>query len=745
MSLSAFSPQAAKAAAPPPPPGGSSTATPPSQELDPRGSGHSLSPSNHGSYTLPGQLHYYQPRPPVSMSTSPPPMLAGKSKQESSARDQPRHRLRHESIQQSYKHFFVLPVLFLEFLALALTRAVLPGMLLQEYGTRTYLVLGFADCIRGLLAFMACPLFGKLSDHLGRKQCLFITVFGTCAPVCSLALFSWKTPLSLDSQSDSTAPLSRFLLEASSSFSSVTSSSAVRWLEEAWPMAVNATTTAESFSLEASAQQQQQQEFYLPPLAIPVFVALLSLSGIFSSTFTLVFAYISDTVKSRNERVSAYGLALATFGLSFTIGPMAGGYLAKTNTHYVFITSLVLSVLDLLYIYFILPESKENVTSSLFTTQEDDATTNEAADDDTTANGSISASLMVIQRQLTTTSWNPMENIKLIMEDPFLRNVGQLAFFYYTGLWAIISTLSLYAVQHFHLTPERLGELMSALGLCTMVAEAVLVRVMVPLLGEKRSIRIGLVSFAGQCLILGAAYEPWHLFICVAFSLLGNLVYPSLSSLVSTTVEPHRVGEALGAVNGVKALTEGIGPLFFGALMTVSESSEFPGWPYWIAALLVLVAYDVSSKLPDDHQHRTVDDYVHELEFKKRGHKGWGKPSPDDKDDDDNDGNHGARGIRHPTRSFGRDASAVIGDAGCFSRPTPMRDDQDEEYQALLPPLSDIETSDDDDIVVVIDKAKSHSFEELGFFTPRESAGTTDDAFQFATPPKESKASKPKR
>jgi DHA1 family tetracycline resistance protein-like MFS transporter len=54
-------------------------------------------------------------------------------------------------------------------------------------------------------------------------------------------------------------------------------------------------------------------------------VALLALSGMFSSTFTLTFAYISDVVKDRDGRVAAYGLALATFGLSFTIGPLLGG------------------------------------------------------------------------------------------------------------------------------------------------------------------------------------------------------------------------------------------------------------------------------------------------------------------------------------------------------------------------------------------------------------------------------------
>jgi DHA1 family tetracycline resistance protein-like MFS transporter len=327
------------------------------------------------------------------------------------------------------------------------------------------------------------------------------------------------------------------------------------------------------------------------PYAISVFVVLFALSGVFASTFTLVFAYISDTVRNQDERVSAYGLALATFGLSFTIGPMAGGYLAQSNRQYVFILSLILTVIDLLYIYLILPESKEFSYP--------------------VPNSVRSGASLVSEYRVT---WNPVTSLKIILFDDFLYKVGQVAFLYYTGLWALISTLSVYAVKHFHLSPERLGELMSVLGLCTMVAEAVLVRIAVPLLGEKTSIKVGLVSFGIQCVVLGFAYEGWHLFVCAGFSLAGNLVYPSLSSLVSGSVEPEAVGEALGAINGIKALTEGFGPLLFGGLMTISEGSPLPGWPYLLVSVLVVAAYKCADGLPDPE----IDDYVHELERKNR-------------------------------------------------------------------------------------------------------------------------------
>lgn len=540
-----------------------------------------------------------------------------------------------------FQHLYVLPVLLLEFLAIALTRAVLPSILIEEYGSNVYVVLGIADCIRGILAFFACPLFGKLSDALGRKLCLFVTVLGSCAPVCSLAFFQWEYEA----------------LSYSMTFP-------------------NGTVTTESHvSTEA-----------LPPLAIPLFVALLSISGLFSSTFPLVFAYISDSVQERTERVTAYGLALATFGLSFTIGPMAGGYLASVKTDYVFQSSLVLTLLDLLYIYAVLPES---ITPrvSLFSSK---------GHSDNASTSSVATSKMLAQIA-DSISWDPLESIRLVLHDPFLRKVGQVAFFYYTGLWAVISTLSLYAVQHFGMNRQRLGELMSALGLSTMVAEAVLVRFLVPLLGEKKAIKIGLISFALQCFVLGAANEPWHLFVCAPLSMLGNLVYPSLSSLVSGIVEPEIVGEALGAINGIKALTEGIGPLIFGSLMTVSEHTAFPGSPYWLAGVFVFVAHHLADKLPANSDPElypfsppsksraaSEKEYIHELEFKRR------YPSRKKRDDEEDDGD-------------------------CLSSmyPTQIRDEEDEEYQALL---SEVEESPDEwEAINAAEEMRRDDDNDLGF------------------------------
>jgi len=364
-----------------------------------------------------------------------------------------------------------------------------------------------------------------------------------------------------------------------------------------------------------------------------IFVLLLGFSGLFSSTFTLTFAYISDTIKNQGNRVNAFGLALATFGLSFTIGPVMGGYLAlvekggenitqvtsneKYEEHVQFVhplgqkrvlfVSMVIVMLDLLYILFILPES----VSSL----ETDIVVDPLVSSQNSRNKSVNRKGSEISKKRSTRSalnrirkevlpniqtFSPLDSFRVFWYDTILFQIGTIAFLYYTALWAIVSTLMLYATKRFGFGPEQIGFLMSAKGFSTMVSEAVLVRLIIPAIGEKRSLRLGLLAFMTQCITLGLAYEGWQLFIPVVLSMIGNLVYPSLTSMVTSSVNPEMVGEALGAINGLRALTEGVGPLVFGTLMSISEGSRIPGWPYLLAALSVAVAYKKSASLPDE-------------------------------------------------------------------------------------------------------------------------------------------------
>lgn len=427
----------------------------------------------------------------------------------------------------SSRYTYILPVLFYEFLAISVTRAVLPRLFVDYFGPYVYHVIGIVETVKGILAFAACPLFGQLSDKLGRKSCLLVTVTGTCLPVCLMA-----------------------------------------FTQELW-----------------------------------VYAVAQALSGMFASTFTLTFAYIADMLPPK-KRAPAYGLALATLGLSFTIGPLTGGYLAKEfGDHSVFATSLVLTVADIAFIVMVLPESNEPVVQlpdprSYFVRK--------------------SSSRPVVDLSSLPLAYNPLDALQVFIGDPLLAQVARVTFLYYTGVWAVVSTLMIYLVNRFHFSKVDIGYLLAAYGMATMISEGLLVRWFVPLLGERDTIRLGLVGFAAQCLVIGTAQTITGIWLSIFFALFSNLVYPSLASLVSRSVSTVDQGMAQGSINGVKALTEGFGPLLFGILMHLFEDSAMPGAPYIIAAGVVCLAVGVTFRIPSEEEYAVYQALMRESEEEER-------------------------------------------------------------------------------------------------------------------------------
>ena len=326
------------------------------------------------------------------------------------------------------------------------------------------------------------------------------------------------------------------------------------------------------------------------------YVCALGLSGLFASTFTLVFAYIADVVEA-TRRAPAYGAALATLGLSFTVGPVLGAFAARrVGDRRVFLVALALAILDVLIIGLALPESNEGALRRRG--NEDPSTlrffreVSRAMERGKRRNRRRGRTPPPEgeQGRHPTPAFDPLDTLAVFRGDPFLRRVALIVLLYYSGVWALVTTIVVYVVRVFGLSKVEVGWLLSAYGLSTMVAEGLLVRALVPRLGELGTLRIGLLAFAMQCALIAVATTPGLIFASIGLSLLSNLVYPAVSSLVSRNVPEKAQGEALGAINGVKALTEGVGPLCFAALMAKFERTRLPGTPYLACAAVSALA-----------------------------------------------------------------------------------------------------------------------------------------------------------
>lgn len=289
----------------------------------------------------------------------------------------------------------ILYVLFLEFLAISLTKSLIPKMLVNCFGDKTYFIVGVMETAKGLLAFLSCPAFGRLSDRIGRKPCLLVTVIGTTMPICILAF------------------------------------------------TVN----------------------------MYVHAVMLAISGLFSATFPLTFAYIADCVDAK-QRAPAYGLALATFGLSFTLGPLVGSYVAQTfSDNLVFVLSCLLVTGNVVYITLYLPETVNmaDADAAIFSRRGEE--------------WNVAQRVRDVLQYLPNT-WNVKQTFRVFGSNAFMTNLAIVVFIYYIAIWAIVSTLMVYVTRQLNFDPVTLGWLLSGYGVATMFSEGVLVRIIVPWLGE---------------------------------------------------------------------------------------------------------------------------------------------------------------------------------------------------------------------------------------------------------------------
>ncbi|KAK3257640.1 hypothetical protein CYMTET_33282, partial [Cymbomonas tetramitiformis] len=68
--------------------------------------------------------------------------------------------------------------------------------------------------------------------------------------------------------------------------------------------------------------------------------------------------------------------------------------------------------------------------------------------------------------------------------------------------------------------------------------------------------------------------------------------------IASSAVGVEQQAEVQGGLGAVKALTEGVGPLMIGTLLSACEGSLMPGAPFLVGAVLILAAGKVSMSLP---------------------------------------------------------------------------------------------------------------------------------------------------
>ncbi len=282
-------------------------------------------------------------------------------------------------------------------------------------------------------------------------------------------------------------------------------------------------------------------------------------AGITGASFTTASAYIAD-ISEPEKRAANFGLVGVAFGLGFIIGPVLGGILGKYDVHYPFIAAAALALLNATYGYFILPESlpAEN------------------------------------RRPLDLKRASPFGSVMQLKKYKSVIGLAASLFLIYMAAQSVQSVWTFYTMEKFNWNEAWVGYSLGFVGLMVAIVQGGLIRVILPKLGNEKSITTGLLLYTAGLLLFGFASKGWMMFAILVPYCLGGIAGPAIQGYMSNSVPANEQGELQGGLTSLMSLSSIFGPL----LMTESfyyftkpnPFFIFPGAPFVLGSALMLLS-----------------------------------------------------------------------------------------------------------------------------------------------------------
>lgn len=284
------------------------------------------------------------------------------------------------------------------------------------------------------------------------------------------------------------------------------------------------------------------------------------LAGITGASFTVASAYIAD-VSTKENKAKNFGLIGAAFGIGFIIGPGIGGFFGEIDIRLPFYIAAGLTFANFLFGYFFVPESltMENRRQINFS------------------------------KMIPGVSLFALRNYKgilLLISAFFLANLaGQ----------ALPSTWSYYGIERYDWNPRQIGLSLMVVGLLVAVVQGFLVGKLVTKFGKRKVIIYGFLLWTVGMFLFSFAHEPWMLYAFLIPYALGGIAGPTVQGVISNQVSEKEQGILQGSITGLVSITAILGQFIFAPVfyyfIRPETSIYFPGAPYALAAVLLLIAF----------------------------------------------------------------------------------------------------------------------------------------------------------
>jgi DHA1 family tetracycline resistance protein-like MFS transporter len=241
--------------------------------------------------------------------------------------------------------------------------------------------------------------------------------------------------------------------------------------------------------------------------------------GMSSASMSVASAYASD-ISGHDNRARSFGKIGAAFGLGFICGPMLGGLLGSVGLHLPFYVAAALSAANLVYGYFMVPESLPEERRTPF-------------------------SLARV---------NPFAALSRLLRR---RDIRGLVIVYALTTFAqmmLQATWVLYTTFRFNWTPRDNGIALFCVGVAAAGVQAGLLAVLLRRFGEVRLSLIGLASGAVTFVLYGLATHGWMMYVFILCNLLAFAAGPALQGIISKASGAGEQGELMGSLQSISSL-----------------------------------------------------------------------------------------------------------------------------------------------------------------------------------------------
>ena len=293
--------------------------------------------------------------------------------------------------------------------------------------------------------------------------------------------------------------------------------------------------------------------------ALWMLIAVRLVSGAMQANMAVANAYVADFTPPE-QRARQFGMLGAMFGVGFILGPVLGGLLGAIDLQLPFFVAGGLSLLNLLYGCFVLPESLP----------------------------------LEHRRPISWAAVNPVSSLRGLAR---LEGAGLLvAVIACSGLaqFILYTVWVLYTTFKFGWGPLENGWSLAAMGLSAAVVQGLLLGPLLKWLGPPRLAVLGLGSSMLAYALYGAATQGWMMLAIIALNLLGVTVTATIQSVISGAASADHQGQAMGAVSSLNSLTAVVAPLLGAPLLTLVSHLPPGDWrigtPFYFCAVLQAAA-----------------------------------------------------------------------------------------------------------------------------------------------------------